>query len=85
MMLLTDGALSFQEVFFLVNKESLTTFKAFKIFLTRAELQTGKCLHIVRMDGGSEFYGPWLPFCEEKGIIIETMPPYSSSANGVAK
>lgn len=85
MMLLTDGVSLFREVFFLTNKKAKTMFEAFKRFTARAELQTRKRLKMIHIDGGGEFVGPWIMFCEEKRIIIETTAPYFSSANGAAK
>jgi hypothetical protein len=84
-MLLTDGLSGCKDTYFLANKKSGTTLQAFKLYLAKVERQTGKKVRIVRIDGGGEFEGDWTTFCTEKGIIIESTPPYFSSANGVAE
>lgn len=54
-------------------------------YIAHVELQTGKWIKTIQVNGGGEFEGPWLDFCKERGIIIKVIAPYLSAANGVAE
>lgn len=84
-MICVDGASSCRDGFFLADKRSTTTLDAFQTYVAKVERQTGFKVRIVRVDGGGEFEGGWIAWCAEKGIVIETTTPYSSSANGVSE
>ncbi|GAV99168.1 retrotransposon Ty1-copia subclass [Lentinula edodes] len=86
MMLFTDGASSVRVPAFLKDKQKETSVKEFHKYRIMAETQTGKRLRIIRVDGGGEFdNGLMEAYCTDRGITIEKITPYSSSANGMAE
>ncbi len=59
---------------------------AFRVYHVMAKRQTGKKLKRTRFDGDGEFNNDLMTeYCKRFGIIIEKVPPYSSSANGVTE
>src|SRR6266702_4795510 len=57
-----------------------------KTFVARAELETGKCLKILRSDGGGEYIaGAVQVYVKEKGIQHEMTTPDTPQHNGVAE
>lgn len=86
MMLCSDGRSSIHVLYFISNKRAETTLSCFHKFHMMAENQTGKRVRVIQVDGGGELdNGVMTDYCEKNGIIIEKIPPYSSSANGMAK
>ncbi|KAF8826133.1 hypothetical protein HHX47_DHR6000528 [Lentinula edodes] len=86
MLLATDGCSSVKAPTFLTNKQKETVLMAIHDWRTMAERQTGLKVLIFRIDGGGEFDNGWFwDYCREHGIVIEMIPPRSSSANGVAE
>jgi hypothetical protein len=83
MMLACDSGTSIAFPIFLTRKDADTTTNEFKTFHKTAENQTGKKLHCVRFDMGSEFDNQtFARYCEEHGITMEKVPKASSAANG---
>ncbi|KAF8830805.1 hypothetical protein HHX47_DHR2000963 [Lentinula edodes] len=86
MILFTDGRSTVKVPDFLSNKLAATTLKSFHRYCLKAELETGKKVKCIRIDGGKELdNGLMENYCAEKGIKIEKIPPYSSAANGMAE
>lgn len=57
-----------------------------KSFTTRAELETGERLRVLRSDGGGEYTGGTMTkYLEEKGIKHEVTTPDTPQHNGVAE
>ena len=57
-----------------------------KVFIARAELETGQRLKVLRSDGGGEYTGRELgKYLEEKGIQHEITTPDTPQHNGVAE
>lgn len=85
LMLCVDGASSCRDSFFLSEKEADTMLEAYRLYVAKAERETGKKVKRVRVDSGSEFKGGWILYCADHGIVIETTPACSSSANRVTE
>ncbi|GAW02791.1 retrovirus-related pol polyprotein [Lentinula edodes] len=86
MILFTDGRSTVKVPDFLSNKQAGTTLKSFHRYCLKAELETGKKVKCIRIDGGKELDNMLMAnYCAERGIKIEKIPPYSSAANGMAE
>jgi len=57
----------------------------FKEFTLEVENQLQRTIKIVRSDRGGEYNELFNAFCREKGIIHQTIAPYSPESNGVAE
>jgi len=61
-------------------------FQIFKNFKSLVEKQSGKCIKVLRTDGGGEFTsGELETFCIEQGILHEVTAPYTPQHNGIAE
>lgn len=86
LMLFTDGRSTVKVPACLPNKRSETTLKEFHKFRVKAENQTRRSVRAIRIDGGKELDNRLMEhYCEQRGIDIEKIPPYSSAANGMAE
>nr|KYP61818.1 Retrovirus-related Pol polyprotein from transposon TNT 1-94 [Cajanus cajan]KYP63036.1 Retrovirus-related Pol polyprotein from transposon TNT 1-94 [Cajanus cajan] len=67
-------------------KAKSDVFSIFKDFKALVEKQSGKCIKILRTDGGGEFTsGEFEGFCKEHGIVHEVTAPYTPQHNGIAE
>ena len=72
----TDDFTRYTFVYFLKNKSDVL--KYFKVFVTMAEKQTGKCVKVLRSYNGTEFTNNAMsPFLKEKGILRQLTAPYT--------
>ena len=85
MMSIIDAEHWVKEVYFTPNKEAPTTLAAFDKYRRLYETQTSKKIRQVWFD--NEFAVPkeWVDYCNEHGICIEPMIPYSSQMNGISE
>jgi transposase InsO family protein len=75
-----------RKVFVAGLKEKSDVAQHLKAFVSRAELETGERLKVLRTDGGGEYIGgPVQKFLEEKGIRHEITTPDTPQHNGVAE
>jgi len=79
---ITDDHSRFSWVYGLKKKSEVE--EAFKIWLRKAERETGKKLQAARCDRGGEFQG-LQKFCDETGIKLQFTAGYSPESNGVAE
>jgi hypothetical protein len=83
---IVDGHTSLSKDFYLKNKEGQTTLDAMEEYRMQVEVETGKKVKRVRIDGGGEFANDsWRDWAKKHGIVLEITPAYSSAANGVAE
>jgi hypothetical protein len=72
--------------FYLKTKDGAMSLDAMEQYRVEAEVETGKKMKHVRVDGGGEFANKvWKDWAKRHGIKLEIIPAYSSSANGVAE
>ena len=57
----------------------------FKHFKNEVENQLSKKIKIIRSDRDGEYKAPFHELCLEYGTIHQTIAPYSSQSNGIAK
>lgn len=84
-LLLKDDYSNYRTVYFMSHKSE--TKKNIKHFLKIAKTTTGNKIQTLRTNNGGEFVNASVKkkLLKEKGIIHETMVPYSSQQNGKAK
>lgn len=73
-------------VYNLKSKDKETVFEALSHFIAVVERQKDRKLKQFTLDGGSEFFNSlFVPFCEERGIILHKTAAYKPEQNGVAE
>ena len=65
-----------------IKDEAVGVFKHYK---NEVENQLSKKIKIIRSDRDGEYEAPFHELCLEYGIIHQTIAPYSSQSNGIAK
>ncbi len=86
LMCVTDGHSTYRVPYHLRIKTKTELLDTFRVYHVMAERQTGKKLKRVHFDGGGKFDNDLMTkYCQHFGIIIEKVPPYLLSANGVAE
>ena len=83
LMLTADSATSWLTSFFLSQKDTKTTFEAFKAYYIESEWQMGRKLCMVRVDAGWEWINE--VYCSSHSIYINITTPYAHTQNRLAK
>lgn len=87
LMLFSNGRSTMKIPAFLNNKRSKTMLNLeFHCFYMKSENVTGKKVRTICIDKGKELDNRLMEeCCNQRGIKIEKVPPYSSAANGMAE
>ena len=70
----------------LPSKNKIDVFNSLEKFITMAERQQDRKVKAFTLNHGSEFFNSlFIPFCDEKGILLHDTAPYTPAQNSVSE
>jgi hypothetical protein len=80
-----DDKSQYSWIYGMKGKSPTEMFEKFMDFISKMENKSGKCIKILRANGGGEYQKDFAAYLKKEGIVHETTAPCAPEQNGVSE